>query len=65
MGAPNKDLPISIVSRTPYHWHLRDPEMLSAPEIVMPADAPTPDFVQPCPQETVDLYNKIWTRLKQ
>ena len=42
-----------------------DPEMLSAPEIVMPADAPTPDFVQPCPQETVDLYNKIWTRLKQ
>ncbi|AVO38916.1 ABC transporter ATP-binding protein [Pukyongiella litopenaei] len=23
------------------------------------------DFVQPCPQEVVDLYNKIWTRLKQ
>ncbi len=42
-----------------------DEEMLTAPEIVMPADAPTPDFVQPCPQETVDLYNKIWTRLKQ
>ncbi len=42
-----------------------DPAMLSAPEIVMPADAPTPDFVQPCPQATVDLYNKIWTRLKQ
>lgn len=42
-----------------------DPEMLDAPEINMPADAPTPDFVKPCPQETVDLYNKIWTRLKQ
>ena len=42
-----------------------DPEMLSAPEIVMPADAPAPDFVPPCSQEVVDLYNKIWTRLKQ
>jgi spermidine/putrescine transport system substrate-binding protein len=42
-----------------------DPEMLSAPEIVMPADAPTPDFVKPCPQEVVELYNKVWTRLKQ
>ncbi|MCV2868971.1 extracellular solute-binding protein [Defluviimonas sp. WL0002] len=42
-----------------------DAEMLDAPEIVMPADAPTPDFVQPCPQEVVDMYNKIWTRIKQ
>ena len=42
-----------------------DAEMLEAPEIVMPADAPTPDFVRPCSQEVVDLYNKIWTRLKQ
>ncbi len=42
-----------------------DEAMLSAPEIVMPADAPTPDFVRPCPQETVDLYNRIWTQLKQ
>ena len=42
-----------------------DPEMISAPEIVMPADAPAPDFVQPCEQEVVELYNKIWTRLKQ
>ena len=42
-----------------------DEEMLSAPEIVMPEDAPAPDFVQPCPQEVVDLYNKVWTRLKQ
>ena len=42
-----------------------DEEMLTAPEIVMPDDAPAPDFVQPCPQEVVDLYNKVWTRLKQ
>ena len=42
-----------------------DAEMLSAPEIVMPADAPKPDFVTPCSQQSVDLYNKIWTRLKQ
>jgi len=42
-----------------------DAEMLEAPEIVMPEDAPNPDFVTPCPQEVVDLYNKVWTRLKQ
>ena len=42
-----------------------DPEMLEAPEIVMPANAPEPDFVRPCPQEVVDRYNTIWTRLKQ
>jgi spermidine/putrescine transport system substrate-binding protein len=42
-----------------------DAEMLEAPEILMPADAPAPDFVQPCPQEVVDMYNKIWTRIKQ
>jgi spermidine/putrescine transport system substrate-binding protein len=39
--------------------------MLSAPEIVPPADAPAPDFVTPCDQEVADLYNKIWTRLKK
>ena len=42
-----------------------DPEMISAPEIVMPADAPAPDFVPPCDQEVTELYNKVWTRLKQ
>ncbi|WP_172295492.1 extracellular solute-binding protein [Pseudoruegeria sp. HB172150] len=42
-----------------------DAEMLDAPEIVMPDGAPTPDFVTPCPQEVVDLYNRVWTRLKQ
>lgn len=42
-----------------------DAEMLEAPEIVMPADAPAPDFVKPCDQDVVALYNKVWTRLKQ
>ncbi|CUH67774.1 Spermidine/putrescine-binding periplasmic protein precursor [Thalassovita gelatinovora] len=42
-----------------------DAEMLDAPEIVMPADAPAPDFVKPCDQDVVELYNKVWTRLKQ
>ncbi len=42
-----------------------DAEMLEAPEIVMPAGAPVPDFVKPCGQDVVDLYNKVWTRLKQ
>ena len=42
-----------------------DPEMKVAPEIVMPADAPAPDFVPPCDQEVVDFYNRIWTKLKQ
>ena len=42
-----------------------DADMVKAPEIVMPANAPAPDFVEPCSQQVVDLYNKIWTRLKQ
>lgn len=41
-----------------------DPIMLEARGIVMPDDAPDPDFVKPCPREVVDLYNKVWTRLK-
>ncbi len=42
-----------------------DAEMLDAPEIVMPASAPVPDFVKPCDQQVVEMYNKVWTRLKQ
>ncbi|MEI4262465.1 extracellular solute-binding protein [Roseovarius sp. D0-M9] len=42
-----------------------DDQLKNAPEIVMPAGAPTPDFVKPCPQEVTDMYNRIWTRLKQ
>ncbi len=42
-----------------------DDDIKDAPELVLPADAPTPDFVRPCPQEVTDLYNRIWTKLKQ
>ena len=42
-----------------------DKEMLDAPEIIMPAGAPDPDFVPPCNEEVVALYNKIWTNLKK
>lgn len=42
-----------------------DAEMLEAPEIVMPEGAPVPDFVKPCDQDVVAMYNKVWTRLKQ
>ncbi|MDE4097274.1 extracellular solute-binding protein [Phaeobacter gallaeciensis] len=42
-----------------------DAEMLEAPEIVMPEGAPVPDFVKPCGQDVVAMYNKVWTRLKQ
>ena len=42
-----------------------DAEMLEAPEIVMPEGAPVPDFVKPCDQDVVAMYNKVWPRLKQ
>ena len=40
-------------------------DLTSAPEIVMPAGAPSPEFVPPCPQEVTDLYSKIWTNLNK
>lgn len=39
-------------------------EFASAPELNLPAGAPVPEFVQPCPPEVVEIYNKIWTKLK-
>ena len=42
-----------------------DAEMLDAPEIIMPAGAPSPDFVPPCDEQVVEFYNKIWTNLKK
>jgi spermidine/putrescine transport system substrate-binding protein len=39
--------------------------MKSAPEIVIPASAPAPEFVPPCDQDVVALYTKIWTNLKK
>ena len=40
-------------------------ELTTAPEIVMPANAPAPEFVPPCEQEVTDLYAKIWTNLNK
>ena len=34
-------------------------------EIKMPDDAPAPEFVPPCDEEVVKLYDKIWTRLQK
>jgi spermidine/putrescine transport system substrate-binding protein len=39
------------------------PEFATAPEIMMPEGAPTPQFVAPCPQEVTEKYNQIWTNL--
>ena len=39
--------------------------MKSAPEIIIPASAPAPEFVPPCNQDVVALYTKIWTNLKK
>ncbi|RLA14413.1 MAG: putrescine/spermidine ABC transporter substrate-binding protein [Gammaproteobacteria bacterium] len=39
--------------------------MKSAPEIIIPASAPAPEFVPPCDQDVVALYTKIWTNLKK
>jgi spermidine/putrescine transport system substrate-binding protein len=40
-------------------------EMADAPEIIMPASAPAPEFLPPCDEDTVKLYNAIWTELKK
>jgi spermidine/putrescine transport system substrate-binding protein len=42
-----------------------DREIMEAPEIVIPADAPAPEFVPPCGKEVMDLYNEIWSGLKK
>jgi len=38
-------------------------EFATAPEIMMPANAPVPTFQPPCPQEVTEKYNQIWTNL--
>ena len=42
--------------------HLK-PELASAHELNIPADAPQPEFVPPCSEKVVRLYDKIWTNL--
>jgi spermidine/putrescine transport system substrate-binding protein len=40
-----------------------DAELLEAPEIVIPAGAPDPEFVPPCEDQVIRLYDRIWTNL--
>ena len=42
-----------------------DPAIMEAPEIVLPADAPAPEFVPPCGEDVMGLYEKIWAELKK
>ncbi|MCY4542624.1 MAG: extracellular solute-binding protein [Rhodobacteraceae bacterium] len=44
---------------------LLDEELLSQPEAVPPADAPSGTFVEVCDPEVDKVYDQIWTRLKQ
>ncbi|MEM8950708.1 MAG: extracellular solute-binding protein [Pseudomonadota bacterium] len=44
---------------------LMDEELKSQPETVPPADAPKGTFVAVCDQETQEVYDAIWTRLKK
>jgi spermidine/putrescine transport system substrate-binding protein len=39
-------------------------DMKSSPEFSPPAGV-KPEFVPPCPQEVVDIYNQIWTNLRK
>ncbi len=39
-----------------------DPELAEAPELNLP-EGMTPEFVPPCPDEVIRLYDRIWTNL--
>ena len=44
---------------------LLDEELKTSPESVPPADAPPGTFIAVCDQETREVYDAIWTRLKK
>ena len=44
---------------------LQDEELKTSPESVPPADAPPGTFIAVCDQETQEVYDAIWTRLKK
>jgi spermidine/putrescine transport system substrate-binding protein len=39
-----------------------DAELASAPELKLP-EGTKPEFVPPCPEKVVRLYDRIWTNL--
>ncbi len=39
-------------------------DFAAAPEINPPAGTPEAEFVPPCSPEVIEIYNKIWTKLK-
>jgi spermidine/putrescine transport system substrate-binding protein len=41
-----------------------DKTFAEAPEINPPAGSPEPEFVPPCDPAVIEIYNKIWTKLK-
>ncbi len=41
-----------------------DANFATAPEINPPAGAPAGEFVPPCDSAVIEIYNKIWTKLK-
>ena len=40
-----------------------DDELKTAREVNYPASAPAPEFVPPCPDNVIRLYDRIWTNL--
>ena len=44
---------------------LLDEELKTSPESVPPADAPPGTFIAVCDQETREVYDATWTRLKK
>lgn len=40
-----------------------DADLASAPEVNVPEGAPKPEFVPPCKDEVIRLYDRIWTNL--
>ena len=40
-----------------------DKELAAAPEVTLPAHAPSPEFVPPCDPDVVKAYDRLWTKL--
>ncbi|WP_299848824.1 extracellular solute-binding protein [uncultured Roseovarius sp.] len=40
-----------------------DPDLAAAPEMTPPADVPAPEFIPVCSPESIELYDRIWTKL--